>query len=205
MKNLNGLLQALGLLKEKIPHRLVVTGYCRRGRLGSDRAFLRAQRFLGPGRVEFRGHVSGEELDDLLRRASLLAFPSFYEGFGLPPLEGMAHGCPVLVSNTSSLPEVCGDAARYVDPTDARSIADGIYQLLTDTNLRREMVTRGRARARQFQWRDSALQHLNVFDEASAPGLDVPARHLPVWRTVVTQYLHSLFSTLIIGLRIPGR
>lgn len=166
MKNLASLLEAMARLKGKIPHKLVVTGYCRKGGLDACPDLRRAQRHLDPGQVEFRGYVSDDELGRLFRSASLLALPSFYEGFGLPPLEGMANGCPVLVSNGSSLREVCGDAAWYVDPTDVASIAEGVYRVLTDETTRRELTDRGRARARRFRWSDSALDHLRLFQQA---------------------------------------
>ena len=166
MKNLAALLEAFARLKGRIPHRLIVTGYCRGGALSASPDLRRVQSLLDPGRVEYRGYVSDEELGRLLRGASLLAFPSLYEGFGLPPLEGMAHGCPVLVSNVSSLREVCGDAACYVDPTDVASIADGVYRVLTDEGIRRELSARGRARARRFRWSESAMDHLRLFHHA---------------------------------------
>jgi len=166
MKNLAGTLRAFSLIKDRVPHKIVVTGYCQGNgetKLMSD---LVDQCSVERNRVEFKGHVSGRDMEDLLSRASLLVFPSFYEGFGLPPLEGMAHGCPVVVSKVSSLPEVCGDAAQYVDPANDSSIADGMYRMLTDAELRKKLIARGIGRAKQFRWRHSALKHLDLFDQA---------------------------------------
>ncbi len=80
----------------------------------------------------------------------MLVFPSFYEGFGLPPLEAMSVGCPVITSNVSSLPEVCGDAALYVDPTSVWDIRDKMISLLGDPTLREKLSSKGRDRAKQF-------------------------------------------------------
>jgi glycosyltransferase involved in cell wall biosynthesis len=105
--------------------------------------------------VRFFGFVPDRTLAALYRMAALFAFPSLYEGFGLPPLEAMACGTPVLTSDVSSLPEVVGDAALLVDPTDVEQIARGIERLLSDEALRRELVARGRLRARGFSWERS--------------------------------------------------
>ena len=88
--------------------------------------------------------------------ASVFAFPSLYEGFGLPPLEAMACGTPVLTSKVSSLPEVAGDGALLVDPYSVEEIATGLARLLDDDDLRRDLVARGRARAAAFSWERSA-------------------------------------------------
>ena len=93
-----------------------------------------------------------------------------YEGFGLPPLEAMASGTPVVVSNVSSLPEVVGDAGILVNPYDARSIADGIRQVLCDSTLRDELTTRGLARARSFSWPESVTQIQQIYQEVAAAG-----------------------------------
>jgi glycosyltransferase involved in cell wall biosynthesis len=102
--------------------------------------------------VRFLGFVPDRTLQILYRLASVFAFPSLYEGFGLPPLEAMACGAPVVTSNTSSLPEVVGDAAVLVDPTDARAIAEGLAHVLADPNLRADLTRRGIAHAQSFSW-----------------------------------------------------
>jgi len=109
--------------------------------------------------------VSDQELRRYYCGARLLVQPSLYEGFGLPPLEAMACGCPVVVSNVASLPEVCGDAAYYVDPYDAESIADGIYRVATDEELRGSLIQQGLQRVKMFSWEKSAREHIKVFEE----------------------------------------
>jgi len=107
-----------------------------------------------------------KELAALYRKALLFVFPSFYEGFGFPPLEAMACGCPVVVSNTSSLPEVCGDAACYVDPYNTESIAEGIMNVIEDRDLRKNMIQKGLERVKLFTWEKSAHKHQEVFKKA---------------------------------------
>jgi glycosyltransferase involved in cell wall biosynthesis len=116
-------------------------------------------------RTVFSGYVADEDLPAFYNLASLFVCPSLYEGFGLPPLEAMACGCPVVVSNVASLPEVCGDAAYYVDPYSVESIAEGIEKVLTDEDLRGELVRRGLERAKLFTWEKSAKEHMRVFGE----------------------------------------
>ena len=118
--------------------------------------------------VRFLGYLPEETLAVMYRLAGVFVFPSLYEGFGLPPLEAMASGTPVVTSNVSSLPEVAGDAAVLVDPYDPQAIADGIYRVLTDETLRREMVHKGIARAGQFSWEQSARRVRAIYGEVGA-------------------------------------
>jgi glycosyltransferase involved in cell wall biosynthesis len=116
--------------------------------------------------VRFTGAVSREDLLALYRAAALFAYPSLYEGFGLPALEAMACGTPVLASDVSSLPEVVGDAALTVDPADDEALAAAIARALTDGELRRRLRGAGPARARQFTWERCARETLAVYDDA---------------------------------------
>ncbi|MGQ9815841.1 MAG: glycosyltransferase family 4 protein, partial [Candidatus Roseilinea sp.] len=115
-------------------------------------------------RVRFIGFVDDADLPDLYRAARVFAFPSLYEGFGLPPLEAMACGVPVVASNASSLPEVVGDAGLLVDPLDVDGLAEALIRAVTDEAWRAQAIARGLARARQFTWRRSAEQLLAVYD-----------------------------------------
>jgi len=116
-------------------------------------------------RAVFLGYREQREVALLYNLASLFVFPSFYEGFGLPPLEAMACGCPVVVSNAAALPEACGDAAIYVDPNDTQGIAAGMQRALSDETLRRGLIERGLRRAKNFTWEKTARETLEVFDE----------------------------------------
>ena len=103
----------------------------------------------------------------MYRLAGVFVFPSLYEGFGLPPLEAMASGTPVVTSNVSSLPEVAGDAAVLVDPYETRSIADGIYRVLTDQRLRADLKRLGLARAGQFSWESSVRRVREIYGQVA--------------------------------------
>ena len=114
------------------------------------------------------GHVEAERLLLLYQAATVLLFPSLEEGFGLPVLEAMAHGLPVVAANTSSLPEVGGDAVLYVDPREPRDIAEKVLEVMDDAALRRELIERGMARAREFTWQRLGEQTCQVYDEVLA-------------------------------------
>lgn len=144
-KNHARLFVALSLLRRDRPDlRLVLTGY--EGAV--------------PDGVERLGYVTPDELARLYRRAACLVFPSRYEGFGQPPLEAMASGCPVAASRAGSLPEVCGDAAVLFDPDDPAAIAAGVLAALERAD---ELGERALARAARFTWRASARRHEAVY------------------------------------------
>jgi glycosyltransferase involved in cell wall biosynthesis len=148
-KNHARLLEAFVLLRAELPElRLVLTG-----------SGLEALGELPEG-VERLGLVPAFELASLYRTAACLVFPSLYEGFGLPPLEAMASGCPVAAANSGSLPEVCGDAAVFFDPEDSESIANGIREALALADELREF---GIARAAAFTWEQTAHRHEHVY------------------------------------------
>jgi glycosyltransferase involved in cell wall biosynthesis len=109
-----------------------------------------------------------ETLHQVYREAAAFVYPSLYEGFGLPTLEAMSNECPVICSNTSSLPEVCGDAAEYFDPNSAESIAASIEKVLNSPSLREELVNRGLQRIKSFSWQRCAEQTANVYKLACA-------------------------------------
>jgi alpha-1,3-rhamnosyl/mannosyltransferase len=115
--------------------------------------------------VRLLGFVDEADLPALYRNAALFAFPSLYEGFGLPVLEAMACGVPVVCSNGSSLPEVAGDAALLVDPLDADGLAEAMARVLEDADLRWEMVARGEEQAARFTWERAAGQLVGVFED----------------------------------------
>lgn len=115
--------------------------------------------------IQVLGYVSDSQLADLYQRASLFAFPSLDEGFGMPLLDAMAHGVPVLTSNVSALPEVGGDAALLVDPTSVSSIATGIERLTRDRELAHQLVQKGLARCREFSWERAVAKTWSVYEE----------------------------------------
>lgn len=118
-----------------------------------------------PEDVILTGHVDDCDLPALYAGASAFVYPSLYEGFGLPPLEAMACGTPVVVSNVSSLPEVCGEAVVYIDPYSVDSLAEGILSVLTDRALSSHLSEKGLARVAEFSWERAAKEHLACFKE----------------------------------------
>jgi glycosyltransferase involved in cell wall biosynthesis len=115
--------------------------------------------------VRFLGYVPDEDMPKLYSGATAFVLPSLYEGFGLPPLEAMACGTPVVVSNRSSLPEVVGNSGCYVDPYNINDIAQGIYRVVTEGSLRQKLIASGLERAKEFSWHKTAEKTLRVFEE----------------------------------------
>jgi glycosyltransferase involved in cell wall biosynthesis len=113
-------------------------------------------------RIKFYENVSHVEKVNLMRSASLFLYPTLFEGFGFPPLEAMSCGCPVIVSNNSSLPEVCGNAAYFVDPKNENEIAKGIIEVLTNHNLRLQLIEKGFERVQLFSWGKTVSEHLKL-------------------------------------------
>ena len=142
-KNLKAVEDALALLGPGAPPCVLVGKRCE--------GVFRAPDLAG-ARLHHTGYLRDEELYGLYGQALCLAFPSFYEGFGLPPLEAMALGCPVIVARSGALPEVCGEAALYCDPHDPATLAQAIRAFQAAPALREEYRARGRARAARFTW-----------------------------------------------------
>jgi glycosyltransferase involved in cell wall biosynthesis len=134
--------------------------------MSDRRIFKTAVPDAGASNILWLGRLSDDELAALLRDSLCLAFPSFVEGFGLPPLEAMAIGCPVVVSDRGSLPEICGDAALYAAPDNRDAWFDHFMRLYSSPALRAQMVSRGRPRTSHFRWRVSAERYLSAMAEA---------------------------------------
>ena len=113
----------------------------------------------------FMGKVADEELPSLYRNAELFIFPSFYEGFGLPPLEAMASGCPTVVARAGAMPEVCAEGALYVDPHAPEAMAALIDALLQDPGKRKDLAARGGERSKLFCWKRSAETHWRIIED----------------------------------------
>jgi glycosyltransferase involved in cell wall biosynthesis len=135
------------------------------GAKGNSRVFESARLDPLPPRVQFTGYVSDEQLPCLYSGALALVYPSLYEGFGLPPLEAMACGTPVVTSNGTSLPEVAADVAVLVDPEDIDSIAEGIQRVVASSALRDNMRLLGLDRASQTTWDSAAQRTLQLLEE----------------------------------------
>jgi glycosyltransferase involved in cell wall biosynthesis len=177
-KNIRRLLEAFSQVKERLPHDLVIIGQSEGFRTADPRA-LELLRTLG-GRARFLGHVSDSELKRVVAGADAMVLPSLYEGFGLPALEAMASGCPVLASRAGALPEVCGDAARLFDPYAPEAIADA---LLAHAHLsqaaRDELVARGRLHARGYSWERTAELSAHAIGHYLDAALSTPVESYP--------------------------
>jgi glycosyltransferase involved in cell wall biosynthesis len=122
-----------------------------------------------PERVIWAGHVPDEDLPGLYAGALLFVYPSMYEGFGLPALESMACGCPVICSNTGALPEVCGDAAMFINPLSSHELARALRQLITSRSSQEQLKLSGIQQSKKFYWQKTAQQTLNILKNFSFP------------------------------------
>lgn len=160
-KNISRLIEAVSLLEEKNIE-LVIVG--KRGWLFEE--ILETPKRLNiEKRVKFLENVNDEDLMELYSKAKCFVLPSLYEGFGLPVIEAMKAGCPVITSNVSSLPEAGGDACLYVDPEDTGDIAAKISELINNQKLRKKLIAKGHKQVMKFSWRKTAEQTLKVLKD----------------------------------------
>jgi glycosyltransferase involved in cell wall biosynthesis len=163
-KNIHGLIQGFNLLKEKyrIPHKLVLVGP--KG-YGYESFKFQVSSFKFKNDIIETGYVSEQEKWALLKNADVFILPSFYEGFGMPILEAQAVGIPVVASNVSSMPEVAGEGAILIDPKNIKSIARGIYKIISDENLKKKLVKKGYENVKRFSWQKCARDMLKILTE----------------------------------------
>jgi glycosyltransferase involved in cell wall biosynthesis len=161
-KGLDTLIAAYGGLAADIPHDLVIAG-----KLGwyTESLFQQAGALGLSQRIHFTGYMPDEDLPALYNLARLFVYPSRYEGFGLPPLEALACGLPVVCANAASLPEIVGDAALLVPPDDVEALAAAMRRVLDDTPLQAEMQARALRRAKRFTWEETARRTAQVYEE----------------------------------------
>jgi glycosyltransferase involved in cell wall biosynthesis len=164
-KNVARLVEAFGLIADKIPHKLVLQG--RRNPEFADLLDGMIQERGLEERVVFPGYIPLEHLPQLYGGADVFTFVSLSEGFGLPPLEAMACGTPVIASNTSSLPEVVGDAGILVNPVSPEEIAEAILHVVNDAELRAELSQKALERAATFSWAKAARETLDVLQSVA--------------------------------------
>lgn len=162
-KNLKVLLKAYTMLSEELRKDLKLVLVSHDG--WNNEEILESIKKLGKDVYVLDLVESDSELADIYNLATVFAFPSLYEGFGLPPLEAMACGCPVVVSSLASLREVCGDAGYYIDPNDAEEVADGLSRIATDGDLKERLIQEGLKRAGMFSWEQTARMHYEAFGE----------------------------------------
>jgi len=160
-KNINTLIKSFVIIKRKYPDfKLVIVG-----KKGWNYHLIEhaLKHYKMEKEVIFAGYLEDHELQKVYALAKVFVFPSLYEGFGMPPLEAMASGCPVVSSNSSSMPEVVGQGGLLIDSSNAVKIADSVCSLLADDQVRLMMIERGRMQEQKFQWEDSAKKALEVF------------------------------------------
>jgi glycosyltransferase involved in cell wall biosynthesis len=165
-KNIPFLLRAVAKLRAKsrgIADQLVLAGSKSPGVTGAAQIDQTIKELHLADSVVLAGHVPDQHIPGLYAQAKVLVMPSLYEGFGFPVLESMAAGTPVVASNNSSLPEVAGDEALLVSPTDEHALAEALEAVLHNPKTAAELKTRGLARAKQFNWQRTAAETLEVY------------------------------------------
>jgi glycosyltransferase involved in cell wall biosynthesis len=161
-KNLSTLFEAFSSIGSRVPHNLVVVGK-REGFITGDARVREWEARLG-GRIVFTGPIDDRKLSEYYGGASVFVFPSLYEGFGLPPLEAMAAGCPVVASKAAAIPEVCGDAAMYFDPHSVEDLARQLLLVCSDSRLRDQLRERGYRRITTFRWENCISQTASLIN-----------------------------------------
>jgi glycosyltransferase involved in cell wall biosynthesis len=162
-KNLYNLIKAFNKISKSVEHQLVVVG--KKGWMFENVLKLVKDLKL-ENKVIFTDYIDNVEMLYLYNNADIFVYPSIYEGFGIPPLEAMACGSPVVVSNVTSLPEVVGDAALLVDPFNVDDIADKIYKVVSDRNLNNTLKEKSIVQANKFSWKKCAMETLNIYLKA---------------------------------------
>jgi glycosyltransferase involved in cell wall biosynthesis len=169
-KNIAGVIEAFLSLPQGHGYRLILVGNFSRNFTLSRRTEQALELAEASGDITMMQGVDNRELLRLYNTSRCLVFPSFYEGFGLPPLEAMACGTPVIVSNISAMPEVCGETALYCDPHDVAHIAGKMRQIIEDDSLYARLKMEGLERVKKFSWENAAQEHRKVFEEVSVSG-----------------------------------
>lgn len=161
-KNINTIISAFNFLKEqyKIPHKLILIG--KKG-WNYEPVFAAIENSPWANQIHHLNYLSNELVALFYSKADVFVYPSHYEGFGLPVLEAMTLGAAVISSNTSSIPEVTGDAAILIDPNNPIQLAEAILKVISDSQLRQELINKGKARAKLFSWERTAQETLNAY------------------------------------------
>jgi glycosyltransferase involved in cell wall biosynthesis len=161
-KNITKLIEAFSLISGKEDLQLVIVG--RKGWMFEE-ILSAPQKYSVENKIKFLENINNEELRILYKHALCLVLPSLYEGFGLPVLEAMQEGCPVIASNVSSLPEAGGDACLYINPNNSSDIAEKIEKLIGNEKLRQDLIKKGKIQVAKFNWEKTARETLKVLEE----------------------------------------
>ncbi|MEH1822519.1 MAG: glycosyltransferase family 1 protein [Nostoc sp.] len=162
-KNINTIISAFNFLKQqyKIPHQLILIG--KKG-WSYEPVFAAIENSPWVNQIHHLNYLSDELVALFYSKADVFVYPSYYEGFGLPVLEAMTLGAAVISSNTSSIPEITGDAAILVDPNNPIQLAEAILKVISDSQLRQELINKGKAKAKLFSWERTARETLNAYE-----------------------------------------
>ena len=180
-KNLSRLIEAYALLPSFRPYQLVLAGHMPASRIRELKNAAETAN-LAPASIIFLGYVSDAELVALYRQCALFVFPSLQEGFGLPPLEAMACGAPVIAANATSLPEVVGLPAALFDPTSVKAIQEKMLSALTDSAFRAQLIAHGLTQARRFSWDNSAKAAVRALEALTLPTTVPPSSRVRTYR-----------------------
>ena len=155
-KNIKGLIKAFEILKNKhkIPHKLILAGVSKKDN--------EEQNIKYKNEIFFTDYIDEHKKWELLKNAEVFVFPSFYEGFGMPPLEAQLAGVPVVASNTSSLPEILEKSALLVNPSKPEEIAEGIYKIISNPDLKESLIKKGYENVKRFNWEKCVKETLNI-------------------------------------------
>lgn len=163
-KNIARLIAAFAQISSEVPHSLVLIGH-----MPEKSAAIKAElQRAGDDRIHFTGFIPDEEVDALMKRASLFAFPSLYEGFGLPILDAQEAGVPIACSNVAALPEVAGEGAILFDPLSVDDMAEKLKRALLDVDLRQSLTRKGRENAAHFSWDKAARETVDIYRKVVA-------------------------------------
>ncbi|MGG1071854.1 glycosyltransferase family 1 protein [Priestia megaterium] len=162
-KNLKVLVNAFKNIHSQLPHDLVIVGK-KEGFITNDEEINVLAGEIA-NRIKFTGYISEEDLKSYVANADCLVFPSLYEGFGLPPLEAMAIGCPTIVSNVSSIPEVCGEGSTYFDPNSVAQLEDKLKEVLLNEEHKSNLRKKGLEKSREYSWEKAGKETLTIINQ----------------------------------------
>ncbi|MEN2997709.1 MAG: glycosyltransferase family 1 protein [Brevinematia bacterium] len=161
-KNIGIIFEAFSKVMDEIPHELVIVG-SRDSGMPQDEKVEKALKLIPKNKIRFTGKISDDETVRLYNESDFFIFPSIYEGFGLPLLEAMACGCPIIASNRSSIPEVCGDSALFFEAENPNELAEKILLLARNPEIKAHLRTKGLERVKNFSWTTSAEKYVELF------------------------------------------
>ncbi len=160
-KNIKVIFESFSRIYKLIPHKIVIVGSKDSG-MPQDEEMFKLINSIPQERIIFTGKIGDEEVINLYNESEVFIFPSLYEGFGFPVLEAMSCGCPVIASNRSSIPEVCGDAGILFDPENPEDLAQKILEVTQNENLAKDLIKKGLERVKSFSWEETSKMYISL-------------------------------------------